>query len=147
MMVEFKNPEALPTSVKLAAALFVVYGLAVVLNAAVTQAAGEWGAARDFPRAILRLIGTGIIAWGLLRRARWAWWLGLVMAAFWLSAGALAVLVLERGDVYWLSPSGFQTVLVVSLVCLGSAVALIISPSARAVFRRRTARTSPEVER
>jgi hypothetical protein len=58
------------------------------------------------------------------------------LAVFWLSAGALAVLVLERGDVYWLSPSGFQTFLVVSLVCLGAAVALLISPSARAVFRR-----------
>jgi hypothetical protein len=135
-MVEFKSPEALPATVKLAAALFVAYGLAVVLNATVMQAAGGWAVARDFPRAILRLIGTGIIAWGLLRRARWAWWLGLVLAVFWLSAGALAVLVLERGDVYWLSPSGFQTFLVVSLVCLGAAVALLISPSARAVFRR-----------
>jgi hypothetical protein len=135
-MVEFKGPETLPASVKLAAALFVAYGVAVVLNATVMQAAGGWGAARDFPRAILRLIGTGIIAWGLLRRARWAWWLGLVLAVFWLSAGALAVLVVERGDVYWLSPSGFQTFLVASLVCLGAAVALLISPSARAVFRR-----------
>jgi peptidoglycan/LPS O-acetylase OafA/YrhL len=135
-MVEFKNPETLPASVKLAAVLFVVYGVAVVLNATVMQAAGGWGASRDFPRAILRLIGTGLIAWGLLRRARWAWWLGLVLAVFWLAAGALAVLVLERGDVYWLPPSGFQIFLVVSLVCLGAAVALLISPSARAVFRR-----------
>jgi hypothetical protein len=135
-MVELRSPEPLPASVKLAAALFVAYGLAVVLNATVMQAGGGWGVARDVPRAMLRLIGTGIIAWGLLRRARWAWWLGLVLAVFWLSAGALAVLVFERGDVYWLSPSGFQTFLVVSLVCLGSAVALLISPSARAVFRR-----------
>jgi len=135
-MVELRSPEPLPASVKLAAALFVAYGLAVVLNATVMQAAGGWSVARDVPRAMLRLIGTGIIAWGLLRRARWAWWLGLVLAVFWLSAGALAVLVFERGDVYWLAPSGFQTILVVSLVCLGSAVALLISPSARAVFRR-----------
>jgi uncharacterized protein YjeT (DUF2065 family) len=135
-MVEFNSPEALPTSVKLAAALFVVYGLTVFLNASVMQEAAGWATPRDFPRAILRLIGTGLIAWGLLRRARWAWWLGLVLAAFWLSAGALAVLVLDRGDVYWLPPSGFQTFLVVSLVSLGLAVALLISPSARAVFRR-----------
>ena len=135
-MVEFKSPEALPASVKLAAALFIVYGLAVVLNATAMQAAAGWAAAGDFPRAILRLVGTGIIAWGLLRRARWAWWFGLVLAVFWLAAGALAVLVLDRGDVYWLPPSGFQTFLVVSLVCLGSAVAFLISPSARAVFRR-----------
>jgi hypothetical protein len=135
-MVELRSPEPLPASVRLAAALFVAYGLAVALNATVMQAAGGWGVARDVPRAMLRLVGTGIIAWGLLRRARWAWWLGLVLAVFWLSAGALSVLVFERGDVYWLAPSGFQTFLVVSLVSLGSAVALLISPSARSVFRR-----------
>jgi hypothetical protein len=33
-------------------------------NATVMQAAAGWGAPRDFPRAILRLIGTGLIAWG-----------------------------------------------------------------------------------
>jgi hypothetical protein len=135
-MVELRSPDTLPASVKLAAALFVGYGLAVALNATVMQAAAGWGAPHDFPRAILRLIGTGLIAWGLLRRVRWAWWLGLLLAVYWLSAGALAVLVLERGDVYWLPPSGFQTLLVVSLVCLGAAVALLLSPSARAVFRR-----------
>jgi hypothetical protein len=135
-MVELSRPGTIPASVKLAAALFMGYGLAVVLNATVMQTAAGWSAPRDVPRAILRVIGTGLVAWGLLRRARWAWWLGLVLAVFWLSAGALAVLVLERGDVYWLPPSGFQTFLVVSLVCLGGAVALLVSPSARAAFRR-----------
>jgi hypothetical protein len=77
-----------------------------------------------------------LIAWGLLHRARWAWWLGLALATFWLAAGALAVLVLERGDVYWLPPSGFQIFLVVSLLSLGLAVALLLSPSARTMFRR-----------
>jgi hypothetical protein len=135
-MVDSKSPATLPTTVKAAAALFVLYGLAVVLNATAMQGGAGWAAPRDFPRAIVRLVGTGLIAWGLLRRARWAWWLGLVLGLFWLSAGALAVLVLDRGDVYWLPPSGFQTFLVVSLVCLGLAVTLLISPSARAAFRR-----------
>lgn len=127
---------ALPNSVKLAAALFVVYGVTVVLNVTAIQGAAGWVGARDFPRALIRLFGTGLIAWGLLQRARWAWWLGLVLAAVWLVAGALAVLVLERGDVYWLPPSGFQIFLVVSFLCLGLTIALLLSPSARAVFRR-----------
>jgi peptidoglycan/LPS O-acetylase OafA/YrhL len=135
-MVELRKSETLPANVKLAAALFVLYGLAVVLNVTVMQTAAGWGAPRDFPRAILQLIGAGLIAWGLVRRARWAWWLGIVLAVFWLVAAALVVLVLDRGDVYWLPPSGSQTFLVASLVCLGGAVALLISPSARAVFRR-----------
>jgi hypothetical protein len=44
--------------------------------------------------------------------------------------------VFERGDVHWLRPSGVQTFLVVSLLCLGLVVALLLSPSARTVFRR-----------
>lgn len=127
---------SLPTSVKLAAALFVVYGVAVVLNASAVQGAAGWVGAADYPRAFIRLLGTGIIAWGLLQRARWAWWLGLVLAVVWLVAGALTVVVFERGDVHWLRPSGVQTFLVVSLLCLGLVVALLLSPSARAVFRR-----------
>jgi hypothetical protein len=130
------SSETLPNNVKLAAALFVVYGVAVVLNATAIQGAAGWVGAADFPRALIRLLGTGLIAWGLLQRARWAWWLGLVLAVVWLVAGALTVFVFERGDVHWLQPSSIQTFLVVSLLCLGLVVALLLSPSARAVFRR-----------
>jgi hypothetical protein len=135
-MVRPSTGEALPSTVKLAAALFVTYGVAVVLNATAIQGAANWVGAGDFPRALIRLLGTGLIGWGLLQRARWACWLGLVLAAIWLVAGALAVLVLEHGDVHWLPASGFQIFLVVSLLCLGLVVALLLSPSARAVFRR-----------
>jgi hypothetical protein len=128
--------ETLPATVKFAAGLFVVYGVAVVLNATTVQGATGWVGAADYPRAFIRLLGTGIIAWGLLQRARWAWWLGVVVAVVWLVAGALTVFVFERGDVHWLRPSGVQTFLVVSLLCLGLVVALLLSPSARAVFRR-----------
>jgi hypothetical protein len=135
-MVRPSISEPLPSSVKLAAGLFVAYGVAVVLNATAIQGTSGWVGAGDFPRALIRLFGTGLIGWGLLRRARWAWWIGLVFAAFWLVADALAVLVIERGDVYWLRPGGLQIFLVVSLLCLGLAVALLLSPSVRAVFRR-----------
>ena len=135
-MVRPNTREALPNSVRLAAALFVAYGVAVVLNATAIQGAAGWVGPGDFPRALIRLFGTGLIGWGLLHRARWAWWLGLILAAVWLVAGALAVLVLEHGDVYWLRPGGLQIFLVISLLCLGMAVALLLSPSARAVFRR-----------
>jgi hypothetical protein len=135
-MVRPNTGEALPSTVKLAAALFLTYGAVVVLNATAIQGAANWVGAGDLPRALIRLFGTGLIGWGLLQRARWAWWLGLVLAAIWLVAGALAVLVLEHGDVHWLPPSGFQMFLVVSLLCLGLVVALLLSPSARAAFRR-----------
>ncbi|HEY9505501.1 MAG TPA: hypothetical protein VIQ27_06000 [Gemmatimonadales bacterium] len=135
-MVRPNISKPLPSSVKFAAGLFLAYGVAVVLNTTAIQGASSWVGAGDFPRALIRLFATGLIAWGLLRRARWAWWIGLAFAAFWLVADALALLVIEHGDVYWLRPGGFQILLVVSLLCLGLAVALLLSPSARAEFRR-----------
>jgi hypothetical protein len=126
----------MPASVQAAAALFVVYGLAVLLNMTVMQRSGGWSAERSEPWVLIQLIVAGVIAAGLVRRAPWAWWLGVVLGAIWLVSGALAVLVLEHGDVYWLPPSGFQSVLVVSLGLLGVALALLLSPSARKAFRR-----------
>ena len=130
------STRSLSKTVKLAAALFVLYGLAVVLNALTVQRSAGWANPLEVLRALLRLAGAAIIGWGLLHRARWAWWLGLVLALFWLITGALSVLVFEHGDVYWLSPSGYQVMLVASLACLGGAVAALLSPSARDVFRR-----------
>jgi peptidoglycan/LPS O-acetylase OafA/YrhL len=135
-MAQPNTPGALPLSIKLAAALFVIYGVAVVLNAAIMQSAAGWLTARDIPRAFIRLFGAGLIAWGLLHRARWAWWLGLIVALLWLAAGVMTLFVLERGDVYWLPPSGFQAFLVVSFLSLGLAIALLLSPAAREAFRR-----------
>lgn len=135
-MIGRPTTRALPVNVKLAAALFLVYGVAAVLNATAVQSGAGWGGTGEIPRAILRLAGSGLIAWGLLHGARWAWQLGLALAAFWLVMGAVAVLIIERGDVHWLPPSGFQLVLTVSLLCLGLALALLLTPSARAVFRR-----------
>jgi hypothetical protein len=128
--------DRLPASVKLAAALILLYGAAALLNATVMEGAGGWTAVRGEYRAVIRLLFAGAIAWGLLRRAPWAWWLGIVLAVFWLGTGVLAVAVLERGDVYWLAPSGFQILLAVALLSLGMALALLLSPSARRTFRR-----------
>ena len=135
-MVTTSDADALPNSVKVGAALLVLYGVAVVLNATVMQGAGGWVADRDLAWAVIRLLVAGVLAWGLLRRARWAWWAGVVLSAFWLAAGTAALLVLERGDVYWLQPSGFQALLVVALLALCGALALLLSLSARTAFRR-----------
>jgi hypothetical protein len=44
--------------------------------------------------------------------------------------------VVQDGDLYWLPPSGFQLLVAASLVCLGVAVALLLTPAARTAFRR-----------
>jgi hypothetical protein len=125
-----------PGGVKLAAALFALYGVSAFVNAAVVLRGGGWGSPRGWVPVLIQVIGAGIVAWGLLRGRRWAWWLGLAMGVFWLAAGALTTLVVQRDDLYWLPPSGFQLVLAGSLVCLGAAVAMLLTPGVRAVFRR-----------
>jgi hypothetical protein len=124
----------LPPGVKAAATLFVLYGIAVLVSTAVALGGVGWATPRLWLRAIFRLVASSLVAWGLLRRARWAWIVGLALALAWLLLAALTTLVIERHDVYWLAPSRWQAGLVASLLCLGAIIALLASPSARAAF-------------
>jgi hypothetical protein len=126
---------ARPPSVTGAALLFVLYGVAAVVNAAAMQ---NWSGveAGSIPRAVLRLAAAGLVAWGLLRGAGWSWWMALALAILWLVSGLAPVVVLERGDMHWLPPSGDQIFLAVSLVSLSIAILLLLTPSARAHLRR-----------
>jgi hypothetical protein len=122
----------LPPAVRGAAALLLLYGIAALLNAWTMQAQAGWG---EPWRALLRLFVSGFIAWGLLRRMGWSWWLGLLWSVFGLVLGASAMLVIDAGDVHWLPPSRDQLLLGVTLLSLGGAIALLLSSSARAAFR------------
>jgi hypothetical protein len=122
--------------VKAAAALFALYGICAVLNALVMVPSAGWPAPGDSVRAVVRLFGGAVIAWGLLRRERWAWAVGLVLGLFWIVTDGLATLVVQHGDVLWLRPSGFQLLLTASLIGLGVAIALLLTPRVRAAFRR-----------
>lgn len=123
-------------AIKLAAALFVVYGIAAFLNAAVVLQGAGWASPMAWIRALIQLVGAGAVAWGLLLGTRWSWGLGLVLGIYWLVTGALTMLVLERGDLHWLPPSGFQVLMAAALVGLGVALALLLTPAARAALRR-----------
>src|SRR5918996_2382715 len=90
----------LPATVRAAAGLLLLYGIAALLNAVTMQAQAGWGEPWALGRALLRLLISGFIAWGLLRGLGWAWWLGLLWSVFGLVVGALAVLVVEAGDVH-----------------------------------------------
>jgi hypothetical protein len=125
-----------PRGIAVAAGLFVVYGVAVVVNTALTQGWTGWVEAGNLPRALLRLAGASLVAWGLLQGSVWAWWLGLALAILWLIGGLMPLLVTEGGDLRWLQPSGDQILLVISLLSLGLAVALLLTPSVRGFLRR-----------
>jgi hypothetical protein len=125
----------LPGTVQAAAGLILLYGALALLNALTMQSQAGWGEPWALGRALLRLLVSGFIAWGLFRRAGWAWWMGLGWCAFGLGIGASALLVFERGDVHWLAPSRAQLLLGIMLLSLGGAIALLVTPSARAAFR------------
>jgi len=135
-VTETLDRETLPASVKLAAGLFMGYGVMTFINTTAVLAGAGLAAPRGWLHATFHLAGSAMIAWGLLHRARWAQVLGLVLAGVWLLVGMVTTLVVERWDVYWLPPSRFQLVLTASLICLGSAVSLLLTPSAMAAFRR-----------
>lgn len=135
-MTETLDRETLPASVKLAAGLFMGYGVMTFINTTAVLAGAGLAAPRGWLRATFHLLGSALIAWGLLHRARWARVLGLLLAGVWLFVGMVTTLVVERWDVYWLPPSRFQLVLTGSLICLGLAVSLLLTPSALAVFRQ-----------
>lgn len=126
-----RGPASLSGSLRWAAALFVAYGIAVIVNATAVLGSAGWAGGWDLAWAIARLVAATAVAAGLLRGARWAWWLGVGLGVLGLVAGVLPLLVLEHDDVYWLPPSAFQLVLVASLVCLGGALGMLLSRSAR----------------
>jgi hypothetical protein len=85
---------------------------------------------------VFRLAGAGLVAWGLLRGVAWAWWVGLALAILWLASGLAPLVVMERGDVQWLQPSGDQIYLVVSLLSLVLAITLLLTRAVRGFLRR-----------
>jgi hypothetical protein len=126
---------AIPLSLKAAALCFLLFAVALLLNSA-TQSAAGWMVPRRIVHSGFRVVGAGAVAWGLLRGARWAWVLGLLLGSFWLVTGLLTVLVLDHRELEWLRPSSFQVFLFASLASLCLAVALLLSPSARKALRR-----------
>lgn len=124
--------------VRLACALLVVYGLLVVANALALQSIGGWEDWRDFPRALLRLGGMLLFAWGLWRGERWAWWGAVGLGVVWLvtGIGVLTMAWLMVGAVD-LPMRGFaKAILLVAATLLAVAVGLLLTPAVRAAFRK-----------
>ena len=128
------DSRGLPGTVWMAAGLILLYGLVALLNALTMQSQAGWGEPWALGRALLRLLVSGLIAWGLFRRAAWAWWIGLGWCVIGVGLGAAAMLVFESGDIHWLRPSRAQIPLGAMLLSLGIAFALLITPSGRAAF-------------
>ena len=135
------HPTNVPSTVRWSAWLFVVYGLIVLAGATVAQALNDWAAIGDYPRAVIRAAGVTLIAWALMRRRWWAWWMGVGLGLLWAATGwasfvALIVLLAGSADESVAVEPGFVVVSVLTLVVLTAAVTLLLLPRSRAPFRR-----------
>lgn len=142
LMTAPASVQPLPLTVKAAASILAAYGTVVLLYAVVLQTMIGWNQAQEFPRAIIRFGGMALIAWGLLKRARWAWWFGILLPGFFLVGGLIALATFltvakDGGEGVDISfPPGFLPLAVFSAGALATAVALLLTSSSRATFRR-----------
>lgn len=138
----------LPRSVRAAVLCFLGYGVVVVLNA-ILLLAGDWGGPAMAAQALLRFLAVGVLAGGLVRRRRWAWWISVVVGGVGIVLGVFAAVVFattEPGDLLPY-PTLTVTLIALSVALLGTVLALLLSPSARAAFRRASPSSSGGVAR
>jgi hypothetical protein len=107
----------------------------VVVNAVVMQSSAGWEESRDFPRALLRLAGCGLIAFGLMQARRWAWWIAVVLGAFWAVMGVAAVAMVSAAGAWDRMGASTPVLLLGMAGLLAVAVALLLQPASREAFR------------
>ena len=127
----------LPQSVRLAAALGVAYGLNVLISASVQQSISDWEYWRDFPRAVVRCGGAVLVAYGLLRRAQWAWWTAVVGGGVLVLFGALSFATFMASSLDVAVPISFLVGIAVGCVLLTVAVIALLRTESRESFRAR----------
>lgn len=127
----------LPQSVRLAAMLVVAYGLTVLISASVQQSISDWEYWREFPRAVVRCGGAVLIAYGLLRRARWAWWTAVVGGGVLALSGALGFVTFMASTLDVAVPISFLVGIAIGCVLLTAAVIALLRAESRESFRAR----------
>ena len=135
-MDDTQNP--IPGTLRWAALLAFAYAAIVLVNATVLQQLNGWSEIRDYPRGVVRAIGYSVVGYGLLRGAKWAWWLGVVVSSFLVVAGALAtvtLLALRDPNTAPQLPPGFLFVAPISMGLLVLQVVLLLMPQSRTAVR------------
>lgn len=127
----------IPRPVRLAAMLVVAYGLTVLIGASVQQSISGWEYWRDFPRAVVRCGGAVLVAYGLLRRARWAWWTAVVGGGVLVFFGALGIVTFMASTLDVAIPISFLVGIAVGCVLLTVAVIALLRTESRESFRAR----------
>jgi hypothetical protein len=123
------------STLRAAAMLFLVYATALLANASLYT---SWSGDRsEWPRLLIRLVGLGAVAWGLWRRERWAWWLGVLLGGAFAAFGIVGLWAAHSTGLLDARPypAADYAFFVVSIVALLSAVVLLLLPRSRAAAR------------
>jgi len=125
-----------PATVKLAATLLVVYGLAVAAQVVLVGLAVGQVDLASLLKETARLVGAMALAWGLLRRSRLAWWLAVAATAAlgFLASVSFAVLFGLGGRTGASLTSVGGVLALVVLVCLCGTFVCLVLPQSRRAF-------------
>ena len=126
-----------PRAVNCAAYALLLYGAVVLVNATVLQVQNEWAGVSEYPRAVIRAVGMGLLWLGLRRRVVAAWWVAVILAGLWAITPILAGIAIARIGVTAADLGGLVIVSLLGILLLLTAVVLLCLPSSRAAFRRR----------
>lgn len=125
-------------SVRLGAVLLMVYGVVVLLNAALyTYWSGDPG---GFPHAAIRAGGVILVAVGLWKAHCWAWWVAVVLGSALFVVGALGFGIIVSSGVLESRPYPIAdyAVFIISIGALLGAELALLLPGSRAAIRRAT---------
>jgi hypothetical protein len=124
-----------PPRARTAAILFFLYAALVLLNAVAWQLGAAESEPIEFFRVAVRILGVVLIAAGLLRGARWAWMLGVVLAGFWLLMGLATVItfVADSGSADTSLP--YALFLIVAVAVLATGWGLLLTRDVRQAYR------------
>ena len=133
MSDHFEAPVA-PRPVKIAAALIILYGVLVVLNAVILALGSKnW---EGLFGAVIRFGGTVMVAGGITGLQRWAWWTAVIAGWLFCITSLLAALgLLLFGTTGFIQASGLVTLLSFGMAfVLGAALILLSSQETRLAF-------------
>src|SRR3989442_1727426 len=128
-----------PWTVRAAAISLIAYSLVLLLHAALQQnSIGEDHIEPEgVPRALIRVLATSLIAWGLWKRARWAWWTGVLLPGFLVVMGVFTLPQHLRFRATARVPMPRPLPLVImTFVAQTVSVVLLLTPTSRRAFRR-----------
>ena|SRR6266545_1770393 len=130
----------LPWTVRAAAISLIAYSLVLLLHAALQQNSigDDHIEPEGVPRALIRVLATSLIAWGLWKRGRWAWWTGVLLPGLLVVMGVVTLPqhLRFRATAPNVPMPRPLPLVIMTFVAQTVSVVLLLTPTSRRAFRR-----------